>query len=206
MFTRQYTTCQYQYQQLNTTLECIIRKADHVTGHRMSNDTVRQGKFIPPSSFDSSTWLKAIMECLVTIEDHIRTVSKTSSVCINRTPDFVAEVYALHRKTLGRFFQGFVTNVGSRFSCFGCLMEIPQFPLACSHFLCIDCVKMFGNVSEPDVVILDSCPLDANSASGFMPCSIHVGSETIPVAPLKRGIVQFRAGYVTKLLHVRYPC
>lgn len=200
VFIRQYAPCQYQYQHLKMTVHCIIRKADHVTGHRMSDGTIREGKFIPPNSFDSSIWLKATLECLVTIEDNLRKATKSSPICINRTPDFVREAHASHRKILGRFFQGFATNVTSRFTCFGCLMEIPQFPLACGHFLCADCVKMFGKVSELGVASLDTCPLDANPASGFVPCSISVGSGNAPVTPSKRGTVTPRTGYVTESL------
>lgn len=195
IFIRQYTACQYQY----NSLRCIIRKADHVTGHRMSNDAYQQGNFIPPSNFENSTWLAYIKECLIATEDYLRRKTEPSSTKTTQTPDFIEEAIQRHRLKLIDFFQGFLVSVDSRFSCFGCLMQIPQHSLGCGHFLCTDCVKMFGNMSAPGVVSLYTCPLDANPMSGFKPCSFKVGSET---TPLKRGPTQFKSGYVSKPLRV----
>ena len=107
---------------------------------------------------------------------------------------------AVHREhTLLAFYGKNLKDAGifrSHSVCLCCLFEQPEHTLPCGHILCSSCVKSFGRMKNKTLVEIQDCPLEADSAGRYKPCTVYLRPENVGLRVLVldsggiRGVVQ----------------
>lgn len=170
IFTNRWLRCSYVSRSGKA---CINSKLSHGKGHqKYSGKIIAIGPFMDPPDLGDfgSEWLNMTREHFVQIESSAQE-ARTEAGMRSSTREKV--VYELHRQHLMRFFGDFGDHIPDRYSCYGCLMEVPQHPLPCGHMLCTSCVRMFGRSTDETTVTIDFCPFDSKSVRNVNPCSIR---------------------------------
>lgn len=70
-----------------------------------------------------------------------------------------ADVTPIIRTVMKRNKRQWLSTMGSNKTCFVCLRRRPEYGLPCSHWLCVSCVKDFGDQSDqnPDKFFVTRC-------------------------------------------------
>lgn len=153
--------------------QCVNSKLSHGKGHQTDSGVIKAiGPFMDPPDLGDfeSEWLNMTREHFVQIEASAQE-ARTEAGMLSSTREKV--VYELHRQHLMRFFGNFEHRMPGQYSCYGCLMEVPQHPLPCGHMLCTSCVRMLGRTTDKNTVTVDFCPFDNEVARKVNPCSIR---------------------------------
>lgn len=157
----------------DTGRKCVNSKLSHGKGHqKASGKIIAFGPFKDPPGLGEfgSEWSNMTREHFVRIEASAQE-ARTEAGSQSRTREKVA--YELHRQHLMGFFENFEDHIPGRYTCYGCLMEVPQHPLPCGHMLCTSCVRMLGRPTDKNTVTVDFCPFDSKSVRKVNPCSIR---------------------------------
>lgn len=115
-------------------------------------------------------WLSTVRDKLVEIEAKLRDTNEEPVVHADSRDQAAAQ---LHKRHLMAYFGEHETRIQGYNSCYACLMEAPQHPMACGHMLCRACVRMLGNKTDKDTVTIDFCPLERHQDRQVRPCSIR---------------------------------
>lgn len=137
------------------------------------------GGFACPASLDDVGWRTHVKKELTKIRLHeaerIRMAGEPAAMYTDR-------IHQIHLENLRSFFGSFSVCPISRFTCFTCLMEIPQYQISCGHFFCAQCIWQNGAYNEKGVVIVQTCPLDGKNldTSEKFQFRLDIGRLAIP--------------------------
>ncbi|KAL9035741.1 MAG: hypothetical protein Q9214_006446 [Letrouitia sp. 1 TL-2023] len=165
---------------------CVNVKSSHTAkGHQSAKGKII-GSGMYSSRFSSKSfsprWLNMISNLLQQREKQF--LAKNDHSYRDASSDD-ATAYAMHRDRLAYFY-----------SCFSCLMEVPQHPLQCGHTLCAGCIRAYGRVHDRNSVVMDYCPLHEHTTRNFPPWVVHFKPDFAGVRILTldgggmRGIVE----------------
>lgn len=149
----------------------------HGKGHQSeTGKIIGYGAFISPTYVEKfyREWLEMIRNHLVDMESLVR--ESRAEAGMTGSPNHKV-AYELHRRNLITFFGNDPQRIKGYHSCYSCLMETPQHPLACGHMLCRPCVQMLGHVTDKNTVTVDSCPFESKAWKKISPCSIRFKPE-----------------------------
>ena len=115
-------------------------------------------------------WLSTVRERLIEIEAKLRDAKEEPTIHANTREQAATQLHKVH---LMAYFGERETRIRGYNSCYACLMEVPQHPLACGHMLCRACVRMLGNMTDKHTVTIDFCPMEPYKDRQVRPCSIR---------------------------------
>lgn len=152
---------------------CINTMSNHDKGHQS-----KHGKIIGVGSFQYSPgleefdtgWLDMIRQYLVQHGAQLqekRTANRQSYWSESEL------AYELHRERLSIFYTPYEKAISGLYTCHSCLMEVPQHPLPCDHFICTSCLRAFGRATDKNTVTIDFCPLHSTNSKLLVPCTIR---------------------------------
>lgn len=145
---------------------CQNVKNAHVKGHQNARGKITPGAYASGFRADhyESAWITGLQFRLSELEaefNNQRTRKIANRSFTGKTVTELQLAVCLHNKALAEFFaksQG-GQQCFSNTTCFGCLMAIPEVPLACGHAFCNDCVKEHGDASNDLAMFFRCCPL-----------------------------------------------
>ncbi|KAI9789319.1 MAG: hypothetical protein M1816_006208 [Peltula sp. TS41687] len=146
--------------------QCMNVKSTHIKGHQNANGKITPGAY--QSSFNAkdyeNEWFISLKTRLQVLEEDFnrRRTQPLGPQSQNRpiVSDLKVAV-ELHGDILVEFFSQSCSGQQcfSNHTCFGCLMAIPESPLACGHALCKSCINEHGDAANDLAVYLKCCPL-----------------------------------------------
>lgn len=138
---------------------CRNVKSTHVKGHQNYKGRIITGDY--QSSFNAESYED---EWIHSLESKLQHLEKQFDM--QRTRDrFVKSdietAVKMHSVELNEFFSQLSGGrlCVSNSTCFGCLMAIPEIPLACGHAFCKLCISEHGDDSSDTAVHMRACPL-----------------------------------------------
>lgn len=146
--------------------DCRNVKSTHVKGHQNAKGKIMSGPYV--SNFEAksyeSEWIESLKAKIQALEAdfnkqlaHNLRASRQGRV---RVSDKEVAV-RLHSEALVEFFtqSSCGSQCFSNATCFGCLMAIPEVPIACGHAFCKSCATEHGDTSSDLALYLKCCPL-----------------------------------------------
>ena len=132
---------------------CVQPETGHGAGNHCDHEgIIEAGEFISPlRESEEPLWMAKLAEEIGCLEkDFAHEISKPGSDECRASLD-------IHRKQLSEFHRRYGPIV-SHTSCFGCLVAVPEHPIACGHILCEGCVLSHGT-SHGTKLSISYCPL-----------------------------------------------
>lgn len=182
------------------TRQCMLVKARHQPkGHQDETGIIAAGDY--QAAFDSSflpQWKAQLRAAIGNIHrDFQYELEQASHTMDSSTIPEERIALDLHIEYLNQFFEavGPASSMCSHATCFCCLMDVPEHPLACGHVLCTACIKAYGKQSKSSVQV-SCCPLHRESTNWAKPTIIKFKPAGASVRILSldgggiRGIVQ----------------
>lgn len=158
---------------------CVNVKSSHsAKGHQNARGKIiSAGKY--KSQFSSSQfspmWKNMIKDHLQRMERQFAERKSTKLTASYSGDD--ATAYDLHRRRIESFYSSFehftALSFNSLTTCYSCLMEVPQHPLRCGHTLCTACIRAYGRPNDRISVLMDYCPMHANTTRNKRSWIVH---------------------------------
>lgn len=156
---------------------CALVKARHLAkGHQDEHGIIATGEHV--AAFDwrfVERWMEQLKEAVEELHQTF-VYELEQATCAEEGLALPDERVALdiHLKNIRHFFHrvGPATLLLSHSTCFCCVMDVPQHPLACKHVLCDKCVRGCGRVRER-TVLLASCPLHPEDSRWEIPAVLR---------------------------------
>ncbi|KXS99282.1 hypothetical protein AC578_6205 [Pseudocercospora eumusae] len=182
------------------TRQCMLVKARHQPkGHQDNTGIIAAGDY--QAAFDSSflpQWKAQLRAAIGNIARDFQYELEQASHSVDAQAIPEERIALdLHIEYLNQFFEavGPASSMCSHATCFCCLMDVPEHPLACGHVLCTACIKAYGKQSKSSVQV-SCCPLHRESTNWAKPTIIKFKPAGASVRILSldgggiRGIVQ----------------
>lgn len=141
---------------------CANPCSGHVKGHQNAKGKyLGKGDYDPSFSYGDDLW-----NWNVTLERAINSI-QASKDDAEPSSKVTKSLTTLHLQNIKTFYEkiGSASNFQSHCTCFCCLREIPEHPLACGHILCSPCVRSYGVPRGRESMEILSCPIC--QAKGF---------------------------------------
>ncbi|KAF2012508.1 hypothetical protein BU24DRAFT_442957 [Aaosphaeria arxii CBS 175.79] len=140
---------------------CVNVRERHTKGHQNQRGTIiGSGAYVSGFTFDNfaESWSHHLRKYTTGFQSELAGKMVTSPVT-----DELATVTDLHLANVNRFFHdaGGAIRYTSHSSCFCCLRNLAEHPLACGHVLCTTCIKDYGEQSNDlqGLYTFPACPL-----------------------------------------------
>ncbi|KAK4626402.1 85/ calcium-independent phospholipase A2 [Fulvia fulva] len=159
------------------TRQCMLVKARHQPkGHQDEKGIIAAGDY--QAAFDASflpQWKTQLRSSIATIQRDFQYELEQASHSedMHAIPEERIAL-DLHGEYLNQFFEavGPASSICSHATCFCCLMDVPEHPLACGHVLCTACIKAYGKQTKSTVSVA-CCPLHVESTRWAKPAVIN---------------------------------